>query len=158
MELLSVDAVRVQSGMSVEFNNWGGETPLVGRVSLVEPFGFTKFSALGIEEQRVNVIVDFVSDYGAWQRLGHGYQLDASIVVWQQEDVLQVPLTALFRENDNWAIYAVFDGEVEKQVINIGQRNHEMAEVVSGLESGDTFIAYPNNQIRPGVKVVALSE
>jgi len=158
VELLSVDAVKVQPGMSVEFHNWGGNEPLNGRVSIVEPFGFTKFSALGIEEQRVNVIVEFVSDYPKWQRLGHGYQMDASIIIWQQDNVLQIPLTALFRERENWAVYVVTDGIVEKRLIDIGQRNQSVAQVLAGLKEGDTFIAYPSNQIQPNMKVVALDK
>jgi HlyD family secretion protein len=156
VELLSFDAVKVQAGQKVIITNWGGEKDLLGRVSQIEPIGFKKVSALGIEEQRVNVIVSFESDASGWFRLGHGYQLDVQIMLWQGTDSLTVPVTALFRVQGQWAIYAVKDNKVERQLVQIGRRNNFMVEILSGLSKGDTYVVHPNDQIKEGVRVLQL--
>lgn len=153
VELLSFDAVKVVPGQQVDIKNWGGEETLTGLVRMIEPIGFKKISALGIEEQRVNVVIDIVDDIEQWSRLGHGYQLDVDIILWQGEDVLSVPITALFREGDQWAIYAVVDNHVEKRIVKLGRQNTFHAQITTGLIEGEAFIAYPNNQIEDGVKV-----
>lgn len=153
VELLSFDAVKTKPGQSVLITNWGGNEPLVGKVILVEPIGFKKISALGIEEQRVNVIVDIQSDFSEWERLGHAYQLDVDILLSESTDVLIVPITALFRDQQKWAIYAVVDGEVEKRHLELGNMNHFFAEVISGLEENQAFVLHPNDQITNGVRV-----
>lgn len=154
IELLSSDAVKVEPGQTVEIQNWGGEGLLTGRVNRIEPVGFMKVSALGIEEQRVNVIVDIQEPFERWARLGHAYQLDVDIILWQGDDVLTVPVTALFRENENWAIYAVNEGVVEKRYLQVGRLNAYDAEVLSGLNEGEQYIKYPTNQIDAGIRVV----
>jgi HlyD family secretion protein len=153
VELLSFDAVKVQPGQVVNIKNWGGSQPLVGRVNRIEPIGFMKVSALGIEEQRVNVIVDIASEYNRWARLGHGYQVDVEIVLWEGKDLLTVPVTALFRDQDKWAIFVVREQVAEKQVISIGHKNAFNVEVIAGLNEGDWYVSHPNNQIAHGVKV-----
>ncbi len=153
VELLSFDAVAVQPGNAVVIKNWGGVGELLGTVQRIEPIGFTKVSALGIEEQRVNVIVDLESEYSDWQRLGHAYQMDVEIILWQGQDILTIPLTALFRDQENWAVYAVEDGVAVKRVVELGKKNHELAQVLAGIEEGEWLIPHPNDQIANGVLV-----
>lgn len=155
VELLSVDAVKVVEGMPVIIDNWGGDQPLQGRVKRVEPFGFTKFSALGIEEQRVNVLIELLSPHEQWQRLGHGYQLDASIVLWQQDNVLTLPVTSLYRKREKWMLLAVVDGEIEEREIQIGRQNSHFAQVISGVDEGEFIIKFPSDQLYPGLQVMA---
>lgn len=154
VELLSFDAVKVQPGQDVIITNWGGERDLMGVVKHVEPIGFKKVSALGIEEQRVNVLVDFRNDKAQWSRLGHGYQLDVDIVLSESNDVLAIPITALFREQQKWAVYAVVENRVEKRFVELGVQNHLHAQITKGLREGEGYILHPNDQIQEGVKVV----
>lgn len=158
IELLSFDAVKVEPGQVVNIKNWGGFEPLNGRVNRIEPIGFMKVSALGIEEQRVNVIIDITSEYNSWARLGHGYQVDAEIVLWNGSDVLSVPVTALFRDQDKWSIFVVREKVVYKQIISIGHKNAFNVEVISGLNEGDWYVSHPNNQITENVKVSSRSD
>lgn len=153
-ELLSTDAVRVEPGAEAEITDWGREnTPIAARVRRVEPYGFLKVSALGVEEQRVNVILDFASQRETWQRLGHGYRIEAAITVWEGEDVVQVPVAALFREDGQWAVYRVADGEARLTLLEIGHDNGETAEVLSGIEPGTPIVLYPGNEISDGASV-----
>jgi HlyD family secretion protein len=158
VELLSFDAVKVEPGQRVVIRNWGGAESLSGRVKHVEPIGFKKVSALGIEEQRVNVIIDLASEFSEWSRLGHGYQVDVDIVIWKKKELLTVPVTALFRDQQEWAIFLANNNTVEKRIIKIGRKNAFRAEVISGMQEDDWFILYPNEQIKDGVKVVSRSE
>jgi len=161
VDLLSADAVQVQVGNTVLINDWGGEVDLVGRVLRIEPFGFTKVSALGIEEQRVNVVVDITTDKDQWQRLGHGYQVGLRIVLWEAQEVLSVPLTAIFRkkisldssQEDQWAVFVVEEGEVAVRDITLDHRTGLNAEVTSGLRVGDKVVLHPSNKIKDGVRV-----
>lgn len=155
VELLSFDAVKVEPGQVVNIKNWGGSQPLTGRVNRIEPIGFMKISALGIEEQRVNVIVDIISEYSRWARLGHGYQVDVEIVLWDGSDLLSVPVTALFRDQGKWAIFVVRDNTAQKKIVRIGHKNAFNVEVVSGLNEGDWYVSHPNNQIADNVKVLS---
>ena len=152
VDYLSMDAVKIEAGQRVIIDNWGGVAPLVGRVRLVEPFGFRKISALGIEEQRVNVIVDFASDEGR-ARLGHGYQVETRVVLWDADGVLTVPLTALFRVGDGWAVFVADDGRARLRVVDAGQRNGLVAEIRSGLESGERVILHPSDRVSDGVRI-----
>lgn len=153
-ELLSTDAVQVEPGARVIIENWGrGAEPLNGRVRHVEPFGFTKISALGVEEQRVNVIIDFTDPRSQWQTLGHGYRVEVAIVVWEDDDVLQVPVSALFRRGTQWAVYRVVDGTAVLTPVRVGRDNGVNAELLEGLEAGDTIILYPGEQIEDGILV-----
>jgi len=139
----------------VLIEGWGGEKALNGVVRRVEPTGFTKTSALGIEEQRVNVLVDFEGEAAAWQRLGHGFRVETRIVVWRAPEVLRVPMSALFREGDNWAVYSVVDKRVELKPLKIEHVNGLWAEVTSGLVAGDQVIVHPGDLIENGVEVIA---
>jgi HlyD family secretion protein len=155
VDLLSADAVKVTPGQRVIIDGWGGTQPLEGRVRKVEPFGFTKVSALGIEEQRVNVIIDFVSEREQWSRLGHGYQVDLQIVLWESSDVIKLPLTALFRAGDDWAVFVDADGTAEQRVVRIGRRNGIEAEITEGLEAGERVVMHPGDQVMDGVRITS---
>jgi HlyD family secretion protein len=153
-DLLSGDAVRVKAGAPVLIEDWGGERPLHGRVRLVEPYGFTKISALGVEEQRVNVIVEFTEPLGAIQRLGHGYRATVRIVTWSAPDVLKVPISALFRTGGQWSVFTVDrEGRARQQKITIGHMNDREAEVLGGLSGGQKVLLHPSDKVRDGVKV-----
>ena len=155
VDLLSSDAVKVSAGYRVLIERWGGEELLEGEVRRVEPFGFTKVSALGIEEQRVNVIVDFVTPRDVWQRLGHGYQVDVRIVLWEQPEVLRLPLTALFRNASGWAVFVERNGRAEVRAVDIGRRNGIEAQILAGLDRGDNVILHPSDRIVDGVRIRA---
>ena len=154
VEMLSEDAVKVRAGAPAVIEGWGGGQVLNGVVRRVEPFGFTKISALGIEEQRVNVIVDFADPRTAWERLGHGYRVDVAIQTWKGDDVLQVPIGALFRKRNQWDAYTVDAmGIVHLQPVAIGHMNNRSAEVLSALSAGDAVILHPSDQIQDGIRV-----
>lgn len=151
VDLLSRDAVQVQPNAAVKILSWGGDHPLHGRVRLIEPFGFTKISALGIEEQRVNVIIDFTDPREQWSRLGHGYRVDAEILLWRGEDVVQVPTGALFRYRGDWAVFTVQDDRAVVTRVEIGHNNGQTAEVLDGLSEGDVIVLHPSERIADGV-------
>jgi HlyD family secretion protein len=153
VDLLSADAVRVGPGQRVVIEAWGGDQPLDGVVQRVEPFGFTKVSALGIEEQRVNVVIDITSPRESWERLGHGYRVEPRIVLWESSDVLRVPLSALFRQGDKWAVFVARDGRAELREVEIGQGNGLQAEVRAGLEAGERVVLHPAERVAPGVRL-----
>lgn len=154
VEMLSTDAVQVAAGAEVIMEDWGrGDVPLKGRVRLVEPYGFLKVSALGVEEQRVNVIVDFAGPESEWSTLGHGFRVEAAIVTWQADDVLKVPVAALFRDGGEWAVFRVVDGGARLTTVEIGRDNGEVAQVLGGLEPDQAVILYPGEQLGDGVSV-----
>jgi HlyD family secretion protein len=153
-DLLSADAVKVQQGFKVLIEQWGGGTTLYGRVRLVEPAGFTKLSALGVEEQRVNVIIDLDPGQNAAAQLGDGYRVEVRIVTWQAEDVVKVPTSALFRSGEDWAVYKEVSGKAALQKIRIGQRNGLEAEVLEGLAESDRVIVHPSDNVVEGVEIV----
>jgi HlyD family secretion protein len=157
VDLLSGDAVRVKEGVEVMIEDWGGVT-LAGRVRRVEPYAFTKISALGIEEQRVNVIIDFTDPPEKWQGLGHGYRVDAHILDWRGEDVLKLPLGALFRDGESWAVFVAEDGVARLRHIEIDHGNGREAEVLDGLTEGTSVILHPGDRISDGVRVLSRSE
>lgn len=152
-DLLSTAAVRVSPGAAVLIEQWGGTEPLRGRVRLVEPSGFTKVSALGVEEQRVNVIVDFDDPATAAARLGDGYRVEVRIVTWHEENVLQLPVGALFRRGEDWAVFVVEDGKVRLQPVRIGQRNEEQAQVLDGIAAGRQVVLHPPDTLADGTRV-----
>lgn len=154
-EFLSTDAVQVEPGATAFIENWGRpQMPLRGRVRLVEPYGFLKISALGVEEQRVNVIVDFVDPESEWSTLGHGYRVEVAVVTWQADDVVQAPVSALFRDGDRWAVFRVDSGEARLTPVEIGHDNGQNAEILSGLDAGQTIVLYPGEQVGDGVRIV----
>ena len=132
---------------------WGGSVPLEGVVRRVEPFGFTKVSALGIEEQRVNVIVDIKEPRQQWQRLGHGYRVEPRIVLWEGRDVLKVPLSALFRQGQRWAVFVADGGQAALREVDIGHENGLEAEVTSGLAAGERIVLHPGDRVAPGARL-----
>ncbi len=152
-EVLSADAVKIRKGTPVFFERWGGNQPLTGRVRVVEPAGFTKVSSLGVEEQRVLVITDFTSTPEIWQGLGDGYRLDASFIIWEGKDVLQVPASALFRRGVGWALFVVENKKARIKEVEAGQRNGLVAEIVKGLAEGQQVIAHPDDRLKDGISV-----
>jgi HlyD family secretion protein len=163
-DLLSSDAVRVDAGDPVRIEQWGGDAVLEGTVRRVEPAGFTKVSALGVEEQRVNVVVDFADPRAAWRQLGDGYRVELAIVVWRQEDVVQVPTSALFRRPDGgeaaeggepWAVFVVADGTARRRDVVIGRKTGLHAQVLAGLEPGETVVVHPSDAVEEGTRVAA---
>lgn len=153
VELLSSDAVRVRPGNRVRIDHWGGDRELDGVVHRVEPFGFTKVSALGIEEQRVAVVIDLLDPHEYWEALGHGYRIEAAIVVWESEDTLKVPLSALFRDGDRWAVFAVENGRAVHRTVEIGRRAAFEVQVLEGLAPGDRVVVHPGDRIEDGSAV-----
>jgi HlyD family secretion protein len=153
VDLLSTDAVRVAPGQKVLVENWGGEGALDAVVRRVEPFGFTKVSALGVDEQRVNVVIDFVGPPERRSRLGHGYRVEPRVVLWQSGDVLRVPLSALYRDGAEWRVFRV-DGDHARAVpIRIGHDDGLVAEVLGGLQPGDRVIAHPSDRVSDHVRI-----
>jgi HlyD family secretion protein len=153
VDLLSSDAVAVRPGAPASLERWGGDGPLRGRVRLVEPAAFTKVSALGVEEQRVNVVIDFEDPPDRRPGLGDAYRVEARIVVWESADALQVPTGALFRHADHWAVFVLEHGRAVQRDVDIGRRNAESAQVLSGLTDGELVIVYPSDKIHRGVRV-----
>lgn len=153
VEVLSSDAVRIKKGTPVLFKRWGGDEPLSGAVRIVEPAGFTKISSLGVEEQRVLIIADILSEPDKWRALGDGYRLEAHFVVLEAKDVLQVPNSALFRSGKDWAVFASDKGKALKRLVEVGQRNGFTAEILSGIHENDKVIAHPDEAISDGTRI-----
>ncbi len=153
VEVLSTHAVKIAPGSKVVLDRWGGEQAVAGTVRVVEPSGFTKISALGVEEQRVRVIVDFTSPREAWARLGDGYRVEARFVLWEGADVLQLPGGALFRQGDAWAAFVLDGRNARLTPVRIGQRAGLATQVLSGLKAGDRVVAHPDETIKDGARV-----
>ncbi|ANC50361.1 RND family efflux transporter, MFP subunit [Aurantiacibacter atlanticus] len=153
VELLSTDAVTVSLGDPVLVEGWGGDTPLRGAVVQLEPQGFTKVSALGVEEQRVNAIVRLSADQPESAGLGSGFRVEARIIVWQDRDALIVPASALFRDQGRWAVLAVDGGEAVLRRVTIGRNNGTQAQVLEGLEEGAQVVLYPSSDLADGESV-----
>jgi HlyD family secretion protein len=151
-DLLSTDAVRIKPGAPVRIDGWGG-SPIRGRVTRVDPAGFVKVSALGIEEQRVRTIIDFVDPPEAWPQLGHDYRVIVHVTIWSAPDVLMVPVAALFRVGEDWAVFAVKDGRARTSIVRLGQRNSRMAEVQFGLAIEDKVVLHSSDRVKDGVTV-----
>ena len=120
---------------------------------LVEPYGFTKISALGIEEQRVNAIIDITSPAEAWSRLAHGYQVDVRIVLWEETNALVLPLHAFFRDGDAWSVFVAANGRAELRHVTLGRRNRLEAQVLDGVAEGERVVLHPSNRVQTGVRV-----
>lgn len=153
VEVLSSDAVRIKPGMTVLFKRWGRDEPLAGRVRRVEPAGFTKVSSLGVEEQRVLVIVDITSPPEMWRVLGDGYRLEAHFVVWEGRDILQVPTSALFRSGKEWSVFVEENGKARRRAVEVGQRTGWSAQILSGLKETERVVAYPDDAISDGARI-----
>ena len=156
VDLLSTDAVKIRSGDRALIENWGGGDVLDARVRRVEPFAFTKVSALGIEEQRVNVVLDIVrgdnddNDHA----LGHGYKVDVRVVLWEAAEALKVPVTALFRDTDRWAVFVDTDGRARKRHVDVGHMTSTEAEVLEGLTDDERIVVYPGEGVSEGTRIV----
>ncbi len=155
VELLSTDAVRVTEGDRVIIDNWGGEAPLEGHVDRVDPLGFTKFSALGVEEQRVNAVISLDTSAAVPTRLGHGYRVEVRIVVREDVDALLIPASALFRTGDDWAVFAVEAGRLQERIVKLAATNGVTASIAAGLSEADTIVVYPSVGLLSGNRVVA---
>lgn len=151
-ELLSTDVVQIKIGSAVRIDGWGG-VPVQGRVTRVDPAGFVKISSLGIEEQRVRTWIDFVDPPERWAQLGHDFRVIVHVSVWQADAVLTVPVGALFRKGNEWAVFVMQNGRARTTVVTTGQRNNQIAEIRSGLVAGDKIVLHPSDRISDGVAV-----
>jgi HlyD family secretion protein len=157
IEVLSRDAVAILPGAAVEVDQWGGGAPLLGRVRVIEPAAFTKVSALGVEEQRVNVIADLVTPHDQRPNLGDQFRVEARILVWETSTALKVASGALFRQGAGWAAYKIVNGRAHHQSIEIGRTSGTETQVLKGLVEGDAVILYPGDRVRPGQRIRAVS-
>jgi HlyD family secretion protein len=155
VDVLTADAVDIHDAARVAIERWGSDSALHGRVHRIEPSAFTKLSALGVEEQRVNVVIDLDDPRYRWSALGDGYRVEARIQVWQAGDVLQVPAGAVFRHDGGWAVYAVQGGRARLRAVTLGRRNPAQAQIVSGLEPGERVVVYPGESVVDGARVEA---
>ncbi len=152
-DLLSTDAVRVPAHARVLIEQWGGSEPLEAVVRRVEPSGFMKVSALGVEEQRVNVVIDLADRSGQAHQLGDGYRVEVRVVVWQEADVVKVPVGSLFRSGDEWSAFVIDEGRTRLQRVQLGQRNDTEGQIVDGLQPGQTVVLHPPDTLTDGVRV-----
>jgi len=153
VDLLSTDAVKASAGQRMLVTGWGGDSTLEGRVRRVDPAGFTKVSALGVEEQRVNVVGDFVA---VPTRLGDRFRLDVRLVLWEGDSVLKVPASALFRRGDRWALFVAEDGRAREREVTVGHESSTEAEITAGLARGEVVIRHPTDRVRDGTRVTYL--
>lgn len=154
IDVLSTDAVKIVPGATVLLEHWGGEQPLLARVRVVEPAAFMKVSALGVEEQRVWVIADFIDPPAKRKTLGDGYRVEVRIVVWERQNVLKAPAGALFRQDDKWGVFVVESGRARWRPVRVGKSNGLETEVLDGLQEGDVVVLHPGDRIRNGIGVV----
>ena len=154
-DYLSTDAVKIKPGNVVIIEEWGGPNSLNGRVLRVEPYGFMKVSAMGIEEQRVNVIIDLTDEPEVWSDLGHGFRVEIKVVLARQESALLVPLTALFRHKGDWSVFVEREGRAELQSVEVGLRSKLEAEIISGLGVDDNIVRHPSSRVGPGTRIQA---
>jgi len=152
-DLLSTEAVKVRTGQRALIERWGGDNALEGVVRRVEPYGFTKISALGVEEQRVKVVIDITESAEHWRTLGHGYRVEPRILLWESQDVLQLPLSALFRNGKEWAVFVNRDGRARLQTVAIGHMNGIDAEVLKGVAAGDAVVVHPSDRVSDGARI-----
>ncbi|MFX0540494.1 efflux RND transporter periplasmic adaptor subunit [Roseovarius sp. S4756] len=157
VDLISSDAVQVERGDRVIIDDWGGPAALAGEVTRIDPFGMTQISALGVEEQRVSVTIALATPATARIGLGHGYRVEARIVVWEADDVLRVPSSALFRSGSEWSIFVEKGGKAVQRQISIGQNNGIEAEVTGGLKAGDQVVVYPSAAVHDGAAIAERS-
>lgn len=152
-DLLSMEAVKVRTGQRALIERWGGDNTLEGVVRRVEPYGFTKISALGVEEQRVKVVIDITEPAEHWRTLGHGYRVEPRILLWESNDVLKLPLSALFRNGTDWAVFVNRDGRARLQAVAIGHMNGIDAEVLKGVVAGDVVVVHPSDRVSDGARI-----
>ncbi len=153
VDLLSMDAVRVSPGMQVVLERWGGDSDLTGEVRRVEPGGFLRVSALGVDEQRVPVRVTITSPREDWESLGDGYRVEARFILWEDDDVLQVPTSALFRSDNQWSVYVISNGRAERRDVEPGRRSGLQTQIRAGLSEGERVITHPGDRVSDGARV-----
>jgi HlyD family secretion protein len=153
VDVLTQESVRIRAGMAARIDLGGGVPPLAGRVRHIEPAAFTKISALGVEEQRVNVVLDFAEPLDRVQTIGDGFRVEARIVVFRAEDGLKVPVGALFRDGERWAVFAVEAGRATKRTVTFSRRNSVEALVEEGLKQGERVIVYPSDALKAGARI-----
>jgi len=158
VDVLSTDGVRIHPGDRVIIEDWGGDEALDGIVRLVEPAAFTKVSALGIEEQRVNVVVDFEGASESRPALGDGYRVENRIVIWEAEETLQIPSSAAFRDHEGWAVFTIDRSRALMRRVEIGRRSGDRVQILSGLEEGQSVVLHPSDKIADGVRVAPRSD
>ncbi|MDH5491471.1 MAG: efflux RND transporter periplasmic adaptor subunit [Myxococcales bacterium] len=154
VDVLTSDAVHIAPGARVQIERWGGEHALEAHVRRVEPSAYSRISALGVEEQRVDVIVDLDEPHERWEALGDGYRVEARIIVWSEADVLRVPASAVFRRGEGWAVFLARDGQASLREISVGRRNGLEVQILGGLEPGDPVILHPSDRITEGSEIV----
>lgn len=152
VDVLTSDATRIAPGATVRLDRWGGNT-LDGVVRLVEPSAFTRVSSLGVEEQRVNAIIDLRSAPGEWQTLGDGYRVEVHVVVWRSEQVLKVPSSVVFRQGQGWAAFVVRGGLVRLAPVDIGHRGGLEVEITKGVNEGEVVVTHPSERVKDGVRI-----
>ena len=155
VDVLTSDAVAIQPGAPATIERWGGAQALPAHVRLIEPSAFTRVSALGVEEQRVNVVIDLDAPHATWSALGDGYRVEAAIEVWNGNDVLSVPASAVFRRGEGWAVFQVKDGKALVKSVAIGRQNAEREQITRGLQAGDQVIVHPSDRVADGARVEA---
>ncbi len=156
IEVLSRDGAAIPPEASVEFEQWGGGAPMTGRVRLVEPAAFTKVSALGVEEQRVNVIADLLTPPEQRRNVGDSFRVEARIIVWEAADALKVPVGALFRQEDKWATFVIVDGRAQLRQVKVGRTSGVETQVLEGLKPGEQVILYPGSRVQSGNRVTPI--
>jgi HlyD family secretion protein len=154
VDLLTTDAAGIPAGAGVSLRDWGGPGALHGHVRLVEPSAFTKISALGVEEQRVPVVIDLDDHAPPGKNLGDGFRIEVEITLWESAAVTKIPVAALFRDGDKWAAFAVVQGRASRRELTVGHRNGDEAELLAGLAAGDQVVAYPVDTLTDGARVV----
>ena len=157
VEVLSRDGAAIPPGTPVELEQWGGGQPLRAQVRLVEPAAFTKVSALGVEEQRVNVIADLLTAPDQRRSIGDNFRVEARIIVWEARDALKVPAGALFRQGEQWAAFVVADGRARLKIVKAGRSSGTETQVLEGLKEGEEVILYPGSRVRDGQRVTPVT-
>jgi HlyD family secretion protein len=152
-DYLSTDAVQMRPGMPVDIDRWGGGSTLRGQVRLVEPRGFLKVSALGVEEQRVNVITRFDDTSSAWRALGDGYRVETRVTIWSRDDALRIPIGGLFRQGEGWAAFVVAGGRARVRTVEIGHRGALETEILKGLQEGESVVVHPPDTLSDNARV-----
>ena len=155
VELVSSDAVQVTIGDRVILRDWGGANDMQGEVRRIDPYGITKYSALGVEEQRVRVEIALLTPAVERSALGHGYRLEAAIIIWQATDILTVPASALFREGGQWSVFVAQNDVAQPTAVEVGKSDGILSEVISGLDEGDKVVLYPSAAIEGGSAITA---
>lgn len=153
VEVLSRDGAAIMPGFRAELEQWGGGPPLQAKVKLVEPAAFTKVSALGVEEQRVNVVLDILTPPAERRSLGDNFRVDARIILWEADQILQVPSGALFRQGTNWAVFVWSDGRARLRLPQVGRSSGIETQILSGLQQGEQVILYPGDRVQDGLRV-----